>query len=194
VKLSVCIVVLMLVCIAGGLAAGYDLALTREHNRLERNKALVRLTHEKVWSERKTEAAVKVAREIYASDYVVHNWSGDSTGGIAGFASNMAENRVNFPDWTEKVESIVAEGDFDAARFLSTGTQGRDLDAVPRKMPRIPTKHRFIRMPEIEFFRISNGKLAEQWDISDGWDANAQLGLYEPDHWPESVCSDAQKR
>jgi predicted ester cyclase len=185
--------IVLLLCIGLGLSAGYKLALSQEHSRLERNKALVRRSHE-VWSERDNEAAMKIARDVFSNDFVAHDWSGDSTGGLDGYVKGILENRASFPDWTEKVDSLVAEGDFVAARFLSTGTQARDLAAVPRIMPMIPSKHRFLRMPEMEVFRISNGKLAEQWDISDGWDANAQLGLFDPEHWPESVCGSVQKR
>ena len=187
------LVLLMLLCIAGGAVAGYRVALHHDLNRLQRNKTLVRRSHEKVWSERNIEAATNVAREIYSNDVIVHDWTGDSTGGLAELAKGVADNRTNFPDWTEKVETMVAEGDFVAARFLSTGTQERDLPAVPRFMPVIPNRHRFLRMPEIEIFRISNGKLAEQWDISDGWDANVQMGFFDPDHWPDSVCGPSRK-
>jgi predicted ester cyclase len=188
------LVAIMSACIAVGVAAGYRLALTREHNRLERNKALARIAEEKVYSGRNSENAIKVAREIFANDYVSHDWTGDSTGGLPGFEKGIAANRLDYPDWTEKVESMVAEGDLVAVRILSSGTQARDLAAVPHVQPVIPNKHRFVRFPEIEIFRVSNGKLAEQWDISDGWDANTQAGLFDPDHWPESVCETAPKR
>jgi predicted ester cyclase len=191
---TVCLVLVMSTCIAVGVAAGYRLASIKEHRRLELNKALARMTHERVWSERNSEAALKVAREIYSNDFVSHDWAGDNTGGLAAFPKSIADNRADYPDWTEKVESMVAEGDLVAVRFLSTGTQGRDRAAVPHVMPVIPNKHRFVRFPEMEVFRISNGKLAEQWDISDGWDATAQSGLFDPDHWPESVCGTGQKR
>ncbi len=52
---NVRLVILMLFCIAGGMQAGYKVALHKEHNRLECNKALVRMSHEKVWSERNSE-------------------------------------------------------------------------------------------------------------------------------------------
>jgi len=184
----------VLLTLVVGFAAGFKTAVVREHNRLERNKALARIAEEKVYSGRNSEAAIKVAREIYASDYVSHDWTGDSTGGLTEFEKGITANRADYPDWTEKVESMVAEGDLVAVRILSTGTQARDLAAVPHIMPAIPNKHRFVRFPEIEIFRVSNGKLAEQWDISDGWDVNAQAGLFDPDRWPESVCETAQRR
>ncbi len=183
----------VLLALIAAFAAGFRTALSREHSRSERNKALARMAHEKVYSERNSEAAIKVAREIFANNYVSHDWTGDSTGGVAEFEKGITANRGDYPDWTEKVESMVAEGDLVAVRFLSSGTQARDLTAVPHIMPVIPNKHRFVRFPEMEIFRVFNGKLAEQWDISDGWDAFAQAGLFDPDHWPESVCGTAQK-
>jgi predicted ester cyclase len=177
-----------------GFAAGFRTALVREHNRLERNKTLARLSHDRVWSERNNEAALKVAREIYANDFIVHNWAGDTTGGLQAFTKDLTENRAFFPDWKETVQSVVAEGDLVAVRFLSTGTQGQDLPAVPHILPFTPNRHRPLRMPEIEIFRVADGKLAEQWDVLDNWDANAQLGLFDADHWPESVCGSGQKR
>jgi predicted ester cyclase len=177
-----------------GFVAGFQTALRREHNRLERNKTLARLSHDRVWSERNNEAALKVAREIYANDFTVHNWAGDTTGGLQAFTKDLIQNRAFFPDWLETVQSVVAEGDFVAVRFLSTGTQGQDLPAVPHILPFTPNRHRPLGMPEIEIFRVADGKLAEQWDVLDNWDANAQLGLFDPDHWPQSACASGQKR
>ena|ERR1700734_2681077 len=182
------LIVVMSACVAVGLAAGYKLALIRQSNHSERNKTLALLSHEKVWSERDNQAAAKAAREIYSEDFVAHTTAGDSTGGLDGYIKELADNRANFPDWSEKVQSIIAEGDMVAVRFLSTGTQGQDIAAVPHFMPSIPNRHRSARTTEIEIFRVSNGKLAEQWDIYDSWDLNSQLGLFDPDHWHESVC------
>jgi predicted ester cyclase len=191
---TVRLVVIMSACVAVGVAAGYRLALTRENDRLEHNKTLARMTHERVWSERNNGAAAETAREIYTNDFVVHNSGGDSTGGIEAFIKDLADNRAYFPDWSEKVQSIIAEGDLVAVRFLSTGTQAQDIPAVPHLLPFTPNRHRPVRMTEIEIFRVADGKLAEQWDIFDNWDLNAELGLFDPDHCPESVCGAGQKR
>jgi predicted ester cyclase len=188
------LVVLISACIVVGVAAGYRLASINEHSRLERNKTLARLTHEKVWSERNNEAVARVAREIYAKDFVVHNSAGDSIGGVESFIKDLVDNRAYFPDWSEQVQSIVAEGDLVAVRFLSTGTQSQDIPAVAHFLPFTPNRHRAVRMQEIEIFRVADGKLAEQWDIFDNWDVNAQLGLFDPDKWPESVCESGHKR
>jgi predicted ester cyclase len=188
------LIALISACLALGVAAGYKLAFIRQNNRSERNKTLARSSHERVWSERDNQAAAKAARDIYSEDFVMHTTAGDSTGGLEAYVKELADNRANFPDWSEKVESIVAEGDLVAVRFLSTGTQGQDIAAVPHFMPSIPNRHLPARITEIEIYRVANGKLAEQWDIYDSWDLNMQLGLFAPDHWPASVCGAGQKR
>jgi hypothetical protein len=38
---------------------------------------------------------VKVAREIYANDFIVHNWAGDSTGGLETFTKDL--NQLHLP-------------------------------------------------------------------------------------------------
>jgi hypothetical protein len=93
---NVRLVILMLFCIAGGMLAGYKVALHKEHNRLECNKALVRMSHEKVWSERNSEPPLQVACEIYSNDFVPHDWTGDSTGGLATFAKGIAVTLTTF--------------------------------------------------------------------------------------------------
>jgi predicted ester cyclase len=183
--------VLALICTGIGVGVGYGLALLAEHHRLDHNKALVLMSH-RLWSMGDEAAMTKEARQILAPDFVVHDWTGDTTG-LDPFITGIKENRAMFPDWVEKVDVLIAEGDLVAARFTSTGTQARDIPAVPHLQPTVPNKGRFLRMPEMEVFRIANGKLVEQWDLNDGWSANAQLGLFDPDRWRESVCGTLQK-
>jgi predicted ester cyclase len=185
--------ILALAFTAVGAAAGFKLALVSEHHRLERNKTLVRQSHQEVWSEKSDEKALAVARQIYAKEFVVHSPAGGSTG-FDEFFEGIRENRADFPDWSEQVESMVAEGNLVAVRFASSGTQVRDLNPQAHVQPAVPNKGRSVHLGEFELFRISNGKLAEVWDLWDGWDYFGQLGLYDVDHWPESVCGSAQKR
>lgn len=180
--------VLALICTGIGVGLGYAVASFAEHYRLERNKALVRTSH-RLWSMGDDAAMANLARQILVPGFVVHDWTGD-TAGVEPFISGIKENRANFPDWFEKVDVLVAEGDLIAARFTSTGTQARDLPALPHLQPTVPNRGRVLRLPEMEVFRVADGKLAEQWDLNDGWSANAQLGLFDPDRWPESVCAE----
>ena len=185
--------VLLLCGVGVGLAAGYKLALFREHQRLEHNKELVRMIEDKVFSEKNVAVAMNVAREIYASDFTVHDWLGDHKG-MDALAEGLRYTQADFSDWKESAVSIIAEGDYVAARLISGGTQARDFEAVPHISPEIPNKHRPLRLQEMVILRVVDGKLAEQWTINDGWDASIQLGLFDPDHWKESVCGEIKKR
>lgn len=184
------IAIVAIVCIVAGMFAGYGLAFWLEQNRLERNKALVRMTHDRVWSEKNVDAAMRVARDIYLPNFTSHDWSGDSQG-LAPLAQSLVDQRLDFPDYTEKVEIIIAEGDFVAARYLSRGAQGRDIPAIPGHLPATANRGKSEHMSETEFFRVANGKLAEQWNLADIWHAEIQLGLFDPDHWTDSVCGPA---
>ena len=184
--------ILILCGVGVGLVVGYKLALFREHQRLEHNKELVRIMEDKVFSEKDVEAAMNVAREIHTSDFLVHDWTGDHKG-MDALAEGLRYTQADFLNWKKSAVSIVAEGDYVAARLISGGTQARDFEAVPHISPMIPNKHRLLRLQEIMIFRVAAGKLAEQWAINDGWDASIQLGLFDPDHWRESVCGEIRK-
>jgi hypothetical protein len=69
-----------LICLAVGFAAGFRTALLREHSHLERNKQILRRIHREVWSTPDLNAALKAADELYTSDFVVHDSTGDYYG------------------------------------------------------------------------------------------------------------------
>lgn len=123
--------------------------------RLADNKALVRRAHAEVWSK----GNMAAADEIYASGFVGH-WTGHSdTQGLQEFKVFVAEGRRRFPDWTEAVEQIVAEGDLVVTHFTSRGTfDGEASD---------PSRGRRISMQEIAIHRIADGRIAEQWTVAD---------------------------
>jgi len=183
-------VLVMIVCSAIGFASGYKTALLREHNRLEHNKQIISRMLKDVWSNRDTNSAMKVADELFTSDFVLHDWTGDSRG-LEIHKKGIADNRLISPDWNEEVLDMVAEGDKVAVRSLSTGTQKADIPAIPGYSPVLPATCKFIRFPELAVLRIVDDKVAEQWDFADDWGANVQAGLIDPDHMtfkPVSVC------
>jgi predicted ester cyclase len=179
-------------CTVLGALAGYNFALVREHGRLERNKTLVRRMHVEVWSEPNSEKAAKAARELYTSDFVLHDWTGAVQRlGADGVVNRVASFFTLFPDGKEELAFIVAEGDLVMDRFTTTGRQARDIEAIPRYSPRILNRGKTVRLTEMEMFRVRDGKLAEQWLLPDVWGANVQLGLFDPNRWPESICGAA---
>jgi predicted ester cyclase len=184
---------LLLVLLAGfcflvGAVVGSRTALANERRRLERNKALVRQMHAAVWSESNKNKAAEAIRLLYTPDFVVHDWTGDHKPGLEGLMRDWEYERAAFLKLSENVQATVAEGDLVVDRFYSTGQQARDLDPIPHHSPGVPNRGKSLNMLEMEMFRVVDGKLAEQWLFNDIWGAHAQLGLFDPDNWNQSVC------
>jgi predicted ester cyclase len=171
---------------AVGLGIGFKTALIREHHQLEQNKKLLRRVHKEVWSNPDLNAAMKAADELYTPDFVLHDWTGDSYG-VNNVKKGVTETRASFPDSREEVLDIVAERNMVMTRFMSSGTQKGDIPAIPGYQPVVPPNGKFQRFPELAVHRIVEGKIAEQWDFSDGWGANIQAGLIDPSNWTASV-------
>jgi predicted ester cyclase len=176
-------------CLFIGCSVRLQDALANERSRLEGNKALVRRMHAAVWSEANMNKAAEAIRQLYAADFVVHDWTGDHKPGIDGLIKDWAYERAAFLGLTEHVQATVAEGDLVVDRFYSTGRQARDLDPIPHHSPGIPNRGKALHMPEMEMFRVVDGKLAEQWLFNDIWGTQAQLGLFDPDNWKASICA-----
>ena len=60
--------------------------------------------------------------EIYAEDYQSHFICGLETTGQEGVLEFISGHRQAFPDWTEKVVDIVADGDRVVTHYISPGT------------------------------------------------------------------------
>ncbi len=184
--------ILLLSCVLLGLfvvfAAGFKTALVREHVRLERNKQVLRRALKEVWSNPDLNAAMKAEDELYTPDFVLHDWTGDSHG-LTEAKNGVAETRAAFPDWREEVLDVVAEGNMVMTRSLSTGTQKGEMAAIPGYQPLVPANGKFQRFPEMAVHRLVNGKIAEQWTVSDNWGANIQGDLIDPSNWSASaIC------
>jgi predicted ester cyclase len=187
-------VLAIVTCLVAGFAAGFKTALIREHSRLERNKQVLRRALKEVWSDPDLNAAFKAADQLYTPDFVLHDWTGDSPG-LGEAKKGIADTRAAFPDWHEELLDVVAEGNIVMTRSLSTGTQKGDIAATPGYQPTVPANGKFQRLPEMSVHRIVNGKIAEQWTVSDNWGANIQGDLINPRNWPASaICQSEATR
>lgn len=133
----------------------------------ERNKDLIRRLHEEVWSK----GNVDKIDEFYSEKIIWHLLPlGVELKGLDQLEGHVREHRQAFPDWTESVKQIVAEGDLVASRYISTGTNKGSFAGNP------PTGKR-IHINEVAIHRIVDGKIVEQWVIPDIYNMNRQLGL-----------------
>lgn len=134
---------------------------------LERNKELVLHMDEEVWNK----GNLEIIDELYSPDFVWHFLPlGSETVGLDSLQEHVRNHREAFPDWTEEIKQIVAEGDFVAIHYVSRGTNDGSFQGNP------PTG-KTIEINEMAIFRIVDGKIAEQWLIPDLLSLNQQLGF-----------------
>jgi len=123
------------------------------------NETLVRRFFEEFCNQRRGD----VADELIADDYVSHGPQAPPAEGPDGVRDRVGLYQ-DAVDGHWDVEEIFSDGDRVIARWTGTGTHRGELMGVePTGLP--------ISVDAISIFRISNGKIAEEWTV---WDA---LGL-----------------
>ena len=128
----------------------------------EENKALVR----GYWEEN-NKHNVDILDELMTTDYVQHDTTGDMN--LQDVKAHNAMTIAAIPDVTATIEDIIAEGDRVAVRMTMRGTQKGEFRGIP------PTGKTAV-MTEMSIYRISEGKIAEAWDLSDRLGLMQQLG------------------
>ena len=134
---------------------------------LQQNKAIAR----RLFEEALSQARWDVFLEIHAGDYVAH--AGTRTATLAEDLASAKEWRQAFPDAVCTVNKFVAEGDLVTASWTCRGTNtgvGQGLPATGKS----------VAVSGMTIFRIKDGKLAEEWGVTDIWGLLRQLGLAAP--------------
>jgi len=99
------------------------------------------------------------ARELYAEDFVDHVNALDYHG-QDGIAKSVALYRAVFPDLEIRVLDQVTDGNCVTSRWTLHGTH----------------KGRTVTLPGITISRFANGKIAEDWTVSDNLELLRRLG------------------
>lgn len=131
------------------------------------NKALVRRFYEEVWDQ----GNFAFAYEVFADDYVRHDLRPtEAAPGGAGMAKIAADFRRAFPDAHWRVDLVLGEDDFVAARWTATGTfSGEWGDVTPTG--------KSATFSGVNIFRFGpEGKVAELWNHRDDFGFMEQLG------------------
>ena len=138
--------------------------------KLEANKTLVRRFVQEVKNERKFDKL----EEYFAADYKEHNETVASFGpGTQGYKNFLGHLFSGFPDDRIEIELMTAEGDLVSYRATESGTHKGEFLKIP------PTNKR-ATWTEIQFFRISGGKVVEHWVDVDIFSWFTQLGILPP--------------
>ena len=126
----------------------------------------IKVVHE-VFSEIWSKGNVDLIGDLYAEDFVGH-FPADTVYGQEGIQEEVIGHRRAFPDWAERVEDTIADRDRVVVRFTSRGTNLGDFLGNP------PTRNR-VEISEVAIFRLSNGKIVEQWVYPDILSMQRQL-------------------
>jgi steroid delta-isomerase-like uncharacterized protein len=88
---------------------------------------------------------------------------------LAGFRHDLAAMKQSFPDARFTIKDMVGEGDKLADRYTITGTYQRPFLGIP-------ATGRKIQLTGITIVRISGGKIADRWAVTDQLGLLQQLG------------------
>jgi predicted ester cyclase len=109
---------------------------------------------------------------VYAADFIAH-WPASSEvperRGVEGIRFGVERIRAAFPDWHEHILDVFGSADRVASRYISTGTHEGTFWGIE------PTGSR-IEIQEISIFRITAGRIVEQWFMFDELARLQQLG------------------
>jgi len=139
------------------------------HSKAEANKTLIRDYTEQVFNKHDATAAAG----FMSSDA---QWHGGTLGTIQG-AENIAGMLGGFfaglPDLVATEQEMVADNDAVSVRYIIEATHQGPLFGIP------PTG-RPLRWDAIDLYRISDGKIVEEWAFDDATAILNGMGAYTP--------------
>jgi len=141
---------------------------------LEANKTVARRFIEELWNGRKLE----VANDIFAPDCVTHQLrSGPEPMTIPRgpeiIKHHIAEWLTGFPDIHFTTEHILAEGDLVMMQCVGRGTHRGSWLGIPSTGKVITIQTEIIQ-------RIADGRIAEDWVLTDFLGVFQQFGIVRP--------------
>jgi steroid delta-isomerase-like uncharacterized protein len=128
------------------------------------HKELVRRSYEELWNG----WDFALADEPIAAGIAFRGSVGRTVQRREGFKAYVREVRRAFPDFHNRVEELVAEGDRVMARLTYSGTHVGELFGIA------PTG-RQVSYAGVAVFRIASGQIAEGWVLGDLYGLIRQL-------------------
>ena len=122
----------------------------------EENRALIRRYYGELWNQWKFD----LAEDLIAENIRFRGSLSMEVEGIEGFKGYMRVVRNAFPDFSNKIEEMVAEGDKVAARLTYSGTHEGELFAIA------PTGRR-VSYAGVAIFKVSGHRIIEGWVLGD---------------------------
>lgn len=118
----------------------------------------------------------------YAPEFISHQggWGlWDWLPGLDGMATHITLTKEAWPDYTEHPEMVLEHGDIVAVRMTISGTNTGDVYDTNGRLLFKATGKRF-EVKDMMFCRVRDGKLVEQWGLTDHYSMLIELGLCSP--------------
>ncbi|MCV6902072.1 ester cyclase [Achromobacter xylosoxidans] len=110
--------------------------------------------------------------EIYDAAFVAHmpkGWDRSEFIGYDGVRDAVSRIRSAFPDWHERVEDVIEGQGKVVTRYVSTGTHTGPFIGLAATGKR-------ISIDEISIYHLADGRVVEQWCLTDDLSLARQLG------------------
>jgi predicted ester cyclase len=132
----------------------------------DRNDVVVRRYYDEMWNRWNFD----LAGEILVPEIRFRGSLGTEVHGIEEFQAYMRTVQSAFPDFQNRIDELIVEGDRAAARLTYEGTHRGEIFGVA------PTDRR-ITYAGAAFFRFSGDRIAEGWVLGDVYGLQKQLGV-----------------
>ncbi|MBN1580392.1 MAG: ester cyclase [Anaerolineae bacterium] len=129
---------------------------------IEENKAIVRRWNDEIINK----GNVDIVDELAAANYVNHADGSDRE----GFKRYWKAVGAAFSNGNIAIEDLFAEGDKVVIRWMIRATHTGEYLGVPATGKK-------MEMAGISIYRIANGKIVQDWSVSDQLGMMQQLGL-----------------
>ena len=139
----------------------------RKINLSEKNKTVIRNALDDIWNH----GNLDKADIFFTKDYVYHGIP--EIHGAEGIKQHVAALRTGVPDFHLTLEDMIAEGDKVVCRWTGGGTQMSEFMGIP-------ASGKQVKITGIIISRISDNKIAEEWETSDQLGLMQLLGVIPP--------------
>src|SRR3954454_23241447 len=130
----------------------------------EENKLVIRR-----WLEAWNTNDLESAEGLLQDDYLRHDANLPEIAGPQAELQVIATALTAFPDLRFEARHLVAEDDLVVARLTAQGTHQDEFMGVP-------ASGRHVTFQSVDTFRVFDGKIAEQWVVTDVLGLMQQLG------------------
>jgi steroid delta-isomerase-like uncharacterized protein len=136
---------------------------------LESNKELARAYIEQVFNQHNPAKAA----DFVTQDVVWHGGGLGEISGVAGLVGLLESFIGALPDLKAAEQDVVAENDLVVVRLVVSATVKGGLLGVP-------ADGKPIRWDAVDIYRVTDGKISEEWAADDVASIMAQVGAFAP--------------